>query len=514
MKEWINEGVVKRKSQFSTVIVYKTRDPKRLPEYIKAVYPEFSEVYAYCIWRGLQKVTLKDRRMLFEKVSAIRNLEAALERMDELFLNREKILFVVQAYKSNDALTQALRAWMFDESMYAKGHTVVVFTEEPSSVLDDATIKYAILIKIPPSTEEEREQILRKIASATSSTVDREMIQATAGLTIHEVESVALESIFRFGRLDTKALVNYKYDIIRKAGLLDVEEPEFGFEAVGGYEVVKEFIRDNVIRVLQNPKKAEKLGIRPPKGLLLFGPPGTGKTLFAMALAKELNLPFLRLRTESIVSKWYGESERNIARAIELAEEVAPCILFVDEIDRFGRRSGSEHETSRRVFSILLEWLGDPRRKTIMLGTTNKPHHLDEAFIRVGRFDYIIPILLPDYRARMQILEVHTSRVRKVPLRDVSLEELARETELFTGAEIEELVLRAARNALREDREFVTRQDFDLALRSFKIDWEDRRRQMAEYLELSERYCNDVRFLSRLNLELSFPTPDKCSEGN
>ncbi len=503
MKDWIKEGIVKRKSQFSTVIIYKTRDPKRLPEYVKNVYQNFSEIYAYYIWRGLQKVRIENDRIVFEKAFSAKSLDAALDHVDDIFLRKERVLFVIQAYKANDSLTQALRAWMFDESMYARGHTITIFTEEPSLILDAATIKYAILIKIPPSTREEREQILLEIARATGSEVDKSMIDATSGLTLQEIESVALESVFRFGKLDTNVLLNYKYDIIRKAGVLDVEWSEHGFDAIGGYDVVKEFIKDNVVKVLQNPKKAEKLGIRPPKGLLLFGPPGTGKTLFARAMAKELNLPFLRLRTENIVSRWYGESEKNLARAIELAEEVAPCILFVDEIDRFGRRGESDHETSRRMFSVLLEWLGDARRRTIMLGTTNKPHHLDEAFIRVGRFDYIIPVLLPDFEARKQILDVHTKVVRNVPLRDVSLEEVAKKTELFTGAELEELVLRAARNALREDREFVTQEDFDVSLDSFSIDWEERRRQMDEYMELSRKYCNDLRFLNRLTSTMS-----------
>lgn len=512
LKDWISEGTIKRKSQFSTVIVYKTRDPKRISEYIKAVSGDFSEIYAYYIWKGMLKVRVKSDKIIYERVASVnplslggnlRSIEAALDYIDDVFGRMENVLFVVQAYQKNDALIQALRSWMFDENMYAKGHTITVFTEDPNLVLDDATLNYAILVKIPPSTEQEREKILREIAKTTGSDVDGSMIHATAGMTLQETESVALESIFRYGKLDTNVLVAYKYDIIRKAGILDVEESEFGFEAVGGYDAVKQFIIDNIIKILREPEKSEKLGIRPPKGLLLFGPPGTGKTLFAKAMAKELNLPFLRLKTESIVSKWYGESERNLARAIELAEEVSPCILFIDEIDRFGRRHSDEHETSRRMFSILLEWLGDIRRKAIILGTTNKPQHLDEAFIRVGRFDYIIPILLPDLDARKQILEVHTSKVRKVPLKDVDINEVARKTELFSGAELEELVLRAARNALKEERDYVISEDFGTALESFRINWSERRRQMEEYLELSERFCNDMRFLQKLTHTVS-----------
>ncbi|MCS7144287.1 MAG: ATP-binding protein [Archaeoglobaceae archaeon] len=333
--------------------------------------------------------------------SGVRSLESALEHIDEVFNRSEKVLFIIQIYGKNDSLTQALRAWIFDESIYYKNHSICVFLESPEQIFDDETLKYATLIKISPSTEDERRSVLREIVNSFSEkiTYDEKIVKITSGLTLHELESVALESIYRYRKLDERILVGFKYEVIKKAGFIDVEQSEFGFEAVGGYDIVKDFIRDNIIKIFSDYERAEKLGIRPPRGILFFGPPGTGKTLIARAMAKELGLPFLRLKTEFIVSKWYGETERNLASAIEIAEEMAPCIVFVDEIDRFGKREGYEHDTTKRVFSILLEWLGDSRRKSIILGTTNKPQYLDEAFIRVGRFDYLVPILFPE---RMQ----------------------------------------------------------------------------------------------------------------
>ena len=175
-------------------------------------------------------------------------------------------------------------------------------------------------------------------------------------------------------------------------------------------------------------------------------------------------------------------------------------MLFIDEIDRFGQRGQiGEHEVTRRTFSILLEWLGDERRKTIVVATTNRPQDLDEAFIRVGRFDYIIPFLYPDYKARIEILKVHTSIVRKVPLaRNVSLQRIAYKTELWSGAELEELVLRSARVTLRRDGNVVTMTDFAEALESFRIDFDGRRGQLQQYLNLAERFCNDMQFLDQL----------------
>jgi SpoVK/Ycf46/Vps4 family AAA+-type ATPase len=397
-----------------------------------------------------------------------------------------------------------LRNAIFTAEYYPKYHFIVVFTECPECIVDENTLKHLIVTDVPPSTKEERLQILKAQAEGAGINVDYNTLdtiaEALKGLNLHETEAVALESIYRYGTYNIEAMIQYKYDIVRKSGILSIEEPTHGFEAVGGYDVLKQFIVDNIIRVLRNPAKARRLGIEPPRGILLFGPPGTGKTIFARALAKELQLPFLRFRTEKIVSMYYGETSRNIAKAIEIAESVAPCVLFIDEIDRFGRRGHlTEHEESRRAFSILLEWLGDTQRKTIVVGTTNRPEDLDEAFRRVGRFDYIIPMLYPDFKARLEILRVHTSVVRKVPLaEDVDLTVIAKSTELWTGAELEELVKRATRKALKEDSDVVTMDHFMDALKTFRIDLQERSQQLEHYLRLAEEYTNDSEFLQQL----------------
>jgi len=522
---WIVNGIIGRKAQFSTVVVYQTSDPKRFKQFLEYCSREvqnhkIAKVYVFFVWRGLFEVNFSSGEFAYVPVSqqvssnvplpmpttttgsAIRSLEMALDYIDQQFRANERIWFIIYGiFQRNDVLTSALRAWTFDTEIYNRGHTIVVFTENPNALFDDETLKYFNYVKVPTSTEEERKQILETIIKTTGLNKKvNSLIHATAGLNLHEVESVALKSIYKFRDLKPEALAEYKNDIIRKSGILDIEEPEYGFEAVGGYDILKKFIKDNVIKILQNPKKAEKLGLRPPRGLLLFGMGGTGKSLLAKSLAKEIKLPFLRLRTENIVSKYYGETERSMARALELAEEIAPCVLFIDEIDRFGQRGQlGEHEASRRTFSILLEWLGDAKRKTIVIGATNRVEDLDEAFIRVGRFDYIIPMLLPDLEARRQILHVHTKVVRKVPLdKSVNLDEIAGRTEWFTGAEIEELVLRSARNALKNDKNKVTAEDFEKALATFRVNIDARREQMERYLRLAEQFCNDAEFLTNL----------------
>lgn len=537
IEDKLEELWIKRLSQASTVIVVKTADPKRLEPFIKFIFARYRKLqsqgkigtfrmFLYRVWSGLFTISVDGGKVMYTPVTlkpsnvpimlpqqqtpAVRDLVTALTHVDNMMsTSTMPIIFILWglfpkkgAPQENDALIAFLRNAIFTDEYYVKFHTILVFTETPEAIIDDDTLKHAILIDIPPSTSEERRRIITDIASSLGidpNNVDA-LVEATRGLNLHETESVVLESIFKYRKLDARVMTQYKYEIVRKSGILDIEEPKHGFEAVGGYGVVKDFINVNVIKVLRNPRKAERLGLRPPRGILLFGPSGTGKTWFARALAKELNLPFLRLRTEKIVSKWYGETSRNIAKAIEIAESVAPCVLFIDEIDRFGRRGHlSEHEESRRAFSILLEWLGDARRKTIIIGTTNRPEDLDEAFRRVGRFDYIVPFLYPDYQARLEILKVHTKVVRKVPLaKDVDLRRVAGATELWTGAELEELVLRAARRALREDADVVRMKHFEEALRTFRINIDARREQLGRYLRLAEEFTNDAEFLEKI----------------
>ena len=537
IKEIMNELWVKRLAQTSTVAIVKTSDPKRLEPFIKFFAESYErlvnkrsitsyEIYLYRVWSGLFRVSVYSGKVNYEPVSMrsqsplpvqlplqqtqqIRDLVQTLTFIDSLMNQKDGIVFMLWglfpkkgAPQEQDALIGFLRNAIFTDSYYARFHTIIVFTEATETIIDDDTLKHSILIDVPPSFDEERRRIISDVARTfgiPTNNVDA-LVEATRGLNLHETESVTLESLFKYRKLDAKVMTAFKYDIVRKSGILDIEEPKHGFEAVGGYDVVKEFIKLNVVKVLRNPRRAERLGLTPPRGILLFGPPGTGKTWFARALAKELGLPFLRLRTEKIVSKWYGETSRLMAKALSVAESVAPAVLFIDEIDRFGKRGHlTEHEESRRAFSILLEWLGDERRKTIVIGTTNKPEDLDEAFRRVGRFDYLIPFLYPDYNARLEILRVHTSVVRRVPLsKDVDLRRVAGATELWTGAELEELVLRAARRALREDADVVAMKHFEGALETFRINYEQRRQQLEHYLRLAEEYTNDAEFLERL----------------
>jgi len=231
-----------------------------------------------------------------------------------------------------------------------------------------------------------------------------------------------------------------------------VEVPEVHWEDIGGLGEVKQELREAVEWPLKYPGYFEKMGIEPPRGILLYGPPGTGKTLLAKAVATESEANFISVRGPEILSKWVGESEKAIREIFRKARQAAPCIIFFDEIDSITPRRGFRTDsgvTDRIVNQLLTEMDGITLlRNVIVIGATNRPDILDPALLRPGRFDRIIYVPPPDEKARLEILKVHT---RKMPLaEDVNLEEIAKMTEGYSGADLAALCREAAMTALRE----------------------------------------------------------------
>jgi len=232
-----------------------------------------------------------------------------------------------------------------------------------------------------------------------------------------------------------------------------VEVPEVRWEDIGGLEDVKQQLKEAVEWPMKNPEVFEKMGIRPPKGILLYGPPGCGKTLLAKAVATESGANFIAVKGPEILSKWVGESEKAIREIFRRARQVAPAVVFFDEIDSIAPARGFRHDsgvTDRIVNQLLAEMDGiQTLKNVVVIGATNRADIIDPALLRPGRFDRIIYVPPPDKKSRLEILKVHT---RKVPLaEDVDLERLAALTEGYSGADLEALVREAVILALREE---------------------------------------------------------------
>jgi len=291
--------------------------------------------------------------------------------------------------------------------------------------------------------------------------------------------------------------------ILRSAPSVGEGVPRVTYEDIGGLKKEIALIREMVELPLRHPELFERLGIDPPKGVLLHGPPGTGKTLIAKAVANETDATFISISGPEIMSKFYGESERQLREIFERAKREAPSIIFIDELDSIApKREEVTGEVERRVVAQLLALMDglEARGQVVVIGATNRPNALDPALRRPGRFDREIEIGIPDRNGRYEILQIHT---RGMPLADdVDLEKLADITHGFVGADLASLCKEAAMHALRRilpeinlDEEIpaevigklkVTRKDFEEALRNIepsalrevfveipKVKWED-----------------------------------------
>jgi proteasome regulatory subunit len=249
------------------------------------------------------------------------------------------------------------------------------------------------------------------------------------------------------------------------------ESPEISYEQIGGLaDQIKE-VREAVEYPLTKPEIFRRIGVEPPKGILLYGAPGTGKTLIAKAVAHEAKATFIRMSGSELVHKFIGEGAGLVRELFQLARERAPAIVFIDEIDSVGSMrtndgtSGSA-EVQRTLMQLLAEMDGfDNRGDVRIMAATNRADMLDPALLRPGRFDRLIEIPLPDKVSRLQILKIHS---RKMHIGNVDLEAIATITENSTGAELEAVCREAGMMAVRREADDIGMNDFVEAVHKVK----------------------------------------------
>ncbi|MBS1267024.1 MAG: VCP-like ATPase [Candidatus Woesearchaeota archaeon] len=242
--------------------------------------------------------------------------------------------------------------------------------------------------------------------------------------------------------------------VVRPSAMREVlvEVPNIKWTDVGGLEHVQQELVEAVEWPLKNPEAFKRLGVKPPKGILLYGAPGTGKTLLAKAVASESEANFILVKGPELLSKWVGESEKAVRKVFEKARQTAPTIIFFDELDAIVPRRGTKSDsqvTERVVNQILTEMDGlVDLNDVVVIAATNRPDIIDTALLRPGRFDRLILTPVPDKKAREEILKVHT---KNMPLKDVDISKLAEKTKGYVGADIEAICREAAILALRKD---------------------------------------------------------------
>ena len=264
---------------------------------------------------------------------------------------------------------------------------------------------------------------------------------------------------------DTLAVIEVLHDAWDPmvSGAEMIEKPSVNYDSVAGLEEQKLSVREAIELPLNKPELFAKVGIEPPKGILLVGPPGCGKTLLAKAVANHTDATFIRMVGSELAQKYIGEGGRMVRELFSLAKEKAPSIIFLDEIDAIGakRLDGStsgDREVQRTLMQLLAELDGfDALQNVKIIAATNRPDILDEALLRPGRFDRVIEIPIPDEKGRKSILKLN---IDSMSTKRINLSKIIDKTEGFSGAELKATCVEAGMIAIRDDRSQITNDDF------------------------------------------------------
>jgi SpoVK/Ycf46/Vps4 family AAA+-type ATPase len=383
---------------------------------------------------------------------------AALKWFQDL---NEKALFILKdfhPYLKDPGVTRKLRDLSHE---LKRTHKNVLLLSAALQVPGELSKEVAVL-ELPLPSRNEVESLVRKAGTILQKgELGAEevecIVDAATGLTHDEVENVLAKSIVSRGKLDKLLIQDEKSQIVKRSGILEFVPTQENVTSIGGLEYLKSWLK---VRRSGFSKEAKQLGLPLPKGILLVGIPGCGKSLTAMTVGREWQLPLLRLDMGRIFSGLVGSSESNIRMALSTCEAVAPCILWIDEIEKglAGTKSSgsSDGGTTSRVFGTVLTWMQEKKSPVFVVATANDISQLPPEFLRKGRFDEIFFVDLPTVSERTEIFRIQLERYGWT-CPDMNVPELIARMESFSGAEIEQVIIAARYLAFGNNEAFSQR---------------------------------------------------------
>lgn len=290
-----------------------------------------------------------------------------------------------------------------------------------------------------------------------------ELVTAFKGLSESEIEDILSLAVSQDADLTTKTLqliFSQKQQMILKAGILEMVPLRESISDIGGLEVLKDWLQKKAA-VFKDMDAAQKFGVAMPKGVLIAGVPGCGKSMTAKAAGSLFNVPLLRLDMGRLMGKYLGESEENMRKATQLADAIAPCILWVDELEKAfaGISGGDGHEVTTRLFGTFLTWMQEKQSAAFVVATANDITQLPPELMRKGRFDEIFYVGLPNAEERRKIFEIHLNKRRKADLSKIEIDRLVKATDGYSGADIEGVVSESIESAFVKGSSGLTTED-------------------------------------------------------
>ncbi|WP_024546011.1 AAA family ATPase [Picosynechococcus sp. NKBG15041c] len=389
-----------------------------------------------------------------------RNPLQALEFIEKLPANVGGIFILrdFQRFLEDVAIARKLRN--LARRLKAEPKNIVIIAPEVKIPADLAEVLTIIKFPLPTASEIRTEigRLLQGVGQPLDEALLSELVRAAQGLSLERIRRVLTLSLANHGQIqtdDVELILAEKRQSIRQTQILDFYPATEQISDIGGLDQLKEWL---LRRGGAFSEKAREYGLPHPRGLLLVGIQGTGKSLTAKAIAHHWHLPLLRLDVGRLFAGLVGESESRTRQMIQLAEALAPCILWIDEIDKAfaGADGNSDGGTTSRVFGTFITWLAEKQSPVFVVATANKIHTLPPEMLRKGRFDEIFFVGLPSQAEREAIFNVHLSRLRPHNLKNYDIKRLAYETPDFSGAEIEQTLIEAMHLGFSQNRDFTT----------------------------------------------------------
>jgi SpoVK/Ycf46/Vps4 family AAA+-type ATPase len=376
---------------------------------------------------------------------------------------------------ANAAIIARLKS-IAERAMFREGVYVTVFLVCSELVIPSELEKMVTVFDIPLPSIREIEHTIRDYADGFQIPITPEDVSELCisfkGLSDFEIRQILNLAYQRSGLIaatDKKLILEEKEQIIKKTGILEILSFDSTLSDVGGLNNLKKYLKDKSY-IFTHLGEARRFGIDLPKGILIVGMPGCGKSLTAKATASQFNVPLLRLDVGKLMGKYVGESENNMRRAIKTAEAVSPCVLWIDELEKafsgLGGNSGGSDVTTR-LFGQFLTWLQEKESSVYVVATSNDISALPPEFLRKGRFDELFIVDLPTPEERRRIFEIHLKKRGKLG-EHVDVLKLLKDTEGYSGADIESLVKETVETAFISDDKTVTTEKLKEAIKTTK----------------------------------------------